>query len=63
MRLDSSCRDFPNGIDWWGDNLGKIAKNCMKITKSAFLGQNSGGDMGGQVNFSGSRGGSPQSPH
>ena len=26
-----------------GDSLGKMAKNCMKITKSAFLGQNSGG--------------------
>ena len=54
---------FPNGVDWWGDNLGKMAKNCMKITKSAFLGQNSGGgggDMGGEANFSGSgRGGDP----
>ena len=26
-----------------GDNLGKMAKNCMKITRSAFWGQNSGG--------------------
>ena len=38
------------GFPKWGrlvgrDNLGKMAKNCMKITKSAFLGQNSGGDM------------------
>ena len=39
------------------DNLNKMAKNCMKITKSPFLGENSGGgggededreDMGGQ---------------
>ena len=27
-----------------GDNLGKMAKNCMKMTKSAFWGQNSRGD-------------------
>ena len=51
---------FQAGFPKWGrlvgDNLGKMAKNCMKITKSAFLGQNSGagGDMGGQANFSGS---------
>ena len=45
---------FPNRVDWWGDNLGKMAKNCMKITKLTLWGQNSGGDMGGQVNFSGS---------
>ena len=25
-------------------SLGKMAKNCMKITNSAFLGQNSGGE-------------------
>ena len=30
-----------------GDNLGKMAKNCMKMTKSALLGQNSGGTWGG----------------
>ena len=42
-----------------GGNLGKMSKNCMKITKSAFLGQNSGGDMGGQANFLGSGGRSP----
>ena len=29
-----------------GDNLDKMAKNCMKMTKSAFLGQNSGGRGG-----------------
>ena len=30
-----------------GDNLGKMAKNCMKMTKSALLGQNTGGTWGG----------------
>ena len=44
-----------------GDNLGKMAKNCMKITKLAFLGLNSGGTWGGQANFSGS-GEEPPSP-
>ena len=47
---------FPNWVDWWGDNLDKMAKNCMKMAKSAFLGQNSAG-----TNFSGS-GGDPPSP-
>ena len=46
-----------------GDNLGKMAKNCMKITKSAFWGQNSWGDMGGgQANFLGSWGIPPVPP-
>ena len=40
-----------------GDSLGKMAKNCMKMTKSAFLGQNSGGDIGAQASFSVSGGG------
>ena len=31
------------GLTCGGDNLGKMAKNCMKITKSTFVGQNSGG--------------------
>ena len=36
-----------------GDNLGKMAKNCMKITKSTFVGQNSGGGTWEvQANFS-----------
>ena len=39
-----------------GGNLGKMAKNCMKMTKSEFLGQNS---KGGQVNFLGSEGDPP----
>ena len=35
-----------SGFLKWGwfveeDNLGKMAKNCMKITKSTFLGKNS----------------------
>ena len=34
----------------------------MKMSKSAFLGQNSGGDMGGQAHFSGSGGDPTQSP-
>ena len=60
---------FPNGVDWWGDNLDKMAKNCMKMTKLAFLGQNSGGNVGGgglgegggggQHKFVGSGGGIP----
>ena len=46
-------------------NLSKMAKNCMKITKSIFLGQNSGGGMGGQTNFldGGEGGGVAPSPH
>ena len=39
---------FPNwGRLVGGDNLDKMAKNCMKMTKSAFLGHNSGGHGGG----------------
>ena len=34
-----------------GDNLGKMVKNCMKMTKSAFLGQNSGGTRGDKPIF------------
>ena len=37
-----------------GYNWGKLAKNCMKITKKAYLGQNSGGTWVGQANFLGS---------
>ena len=40
-----------------GDDLGKLAENCMKITKLLFLGQN----IGGTANFWGS-GGIPQFP-
>ena len=52
---------FPKWCRLVGDNLGKMAKNYMKITKSAFLGQNRGGDMGVQTNFLGI-GGDPPSP-
>ena len=43
---------FLNEVDCWGDNLGKVAKNCMKITKSVFLVKTDGG-KGRQANFSG----------
>ena len=48
-----------SGLPKWGrlvegDNLGKMVKNCMKITKSLFRGKQGGGVMGGQANFSGS---------
>ena len=33
--------------------LGKMAKNCMKMAKSAFLAQNSGRDVGETSQFSG----------
>ena len=41
--------------------LGKMVKTCMKITKSTFWGQNSGGH-GGYKSIFGEVGGSPQSP-
>ena len=42
-----------------GDSLGKMAKNCVKMTKSAFLGQKFFGGGGG----GGGGGGSSQSPN
>ena len=36
-----------------GYNWGKLAKNCMKITKKAYLGQIRGGAWVGQANFFG----------
>ena len=48
--MSTEMQGFPKGVvDWWwggggGSNLGKMAKNCMKITKLAFLGQNSGSE-------------------
>ena len=39
------------GLTGGGDNLGKMVKNCIKMTKSAILGQNSGGDMGATHQF------------
>ena len=47
---------FPFGQIW------RFGQNCMKITESAFLGQNKGGNIGGQANFFGSGGGVSQSP-
>ena len=35
----------------WGDTFGKIAKNCMEITKSRFLRQNQGEHEGEQAKF------------
>ena len=52
------------GLTGRGKKFGQMAKNCMKITKSAFLGQNSGegwGHGGDKPIFSGS-GGIPPSP-
>ena len=43
--IRSQPQGFPNGINLWGDKLGKISKSCKKIAKSTFLGQNSEGDM------------------
>ena len=41
-----------------GNNLGKMVKSCMKITKSAFLGQNNvGGGMGRKGGGGGGAGG------
>ena len=36
-----------------GDNMGKMAKNCRKITKSKFFAQNSGTTWRGKTNFLG----------
>ena len=40
-------QEFPKW-GWFGEggNLGKMAKNCMEITKSTFWGQNSGRHWG-----------------
>ena len=47
-----------------GEILGKMTKNCMKITKSTFLGQNSVGAIKAKANSGGSEGipGSSQTP-
>ena len=50
---------FSNEVDLWGDNSGKMVKKWMKVTKSAFLGQNSEGGMGEQAGFLSSGGISP----
>lgn len=36
---------LPKGINWWGNNLDRMTKNCMKIRKLAFLCENSGGGV------------------
>ena len=46
-----------------GDNLGKMAKNCMKITKSAFWGQKRGGGGGVTSQILGSGGDPLPVPH
>ena len=59
----SPYTEFPKWgrlVEGGGDNLGKMAKNGMKITKSAFLVGGTWG--GGQANFGGSGGDNPQSP-
>ena len=38
---------LPKGINWWGNNLDRMTKNCMKIRKLAFLCENSRGGGGG----------------
>ena len=46
----SLCQNLIRFSQMWstceGDNLRKMAKNCMKIKKSIFLEQNSWGEMG-----------------
>ena len=40
---------LPKGINWWGNNLDRMTKNCMKIRKLAFLCENSGGGCSGST--------------
>ena len=54
------CKVSQMGSTGGGDNLGKMVKNCMKMTKPTFLGQNSG--EGGQASFLGSGGPPPPVP-
>ena len=42
---------FPKWGRLVGDNLGKMAENCMEIRKSMFWGQNSVRDMGDKTVF------------
>ena len=43
---------FRSGVDLWkGGNLDKMAKNCIKITKSRFRGQSSGDNEGDKLMF------------
>ena len=56
---------FPKWVQLGGGgNVGKLTKNCMKITKATVLGQNSGeGHEEGQANFLGGGGVSPSPPN
>ena len=47
MRTFVAQQGFPLGVDLRGDILGKMAKNCMKITKSTFWGQSNERHGGG----------------
>ena len=60
--ISLSTQDFPLRVDLWeGDNLGKMGKNCKKITKSTPLRQNSGSHGGREANALGGWG-NPPSP-
>ena len=48
-----SCRVSQMRSTGWEDRVGKMAKNCMKMTKSAFWGQISGGTWGRTSQFLG----------
>ena len=43
---------FSNRVDWWGENLGKMANNGMKITSWCFWVKIMGGH-GGEADFLG----------
>ena len=53
---------FPKWGRLVGDNLGKMAENCMEIRKSMFWGQNSVRDMGDKTVFQVVGGDPAQSP-
>ena len=56
---------FRSGVDLWkGENLDKMAKNCIKITKSTFREQSSGDNEGDKLMFwLVGRSSSPPLPH
>ena len=58
---------FPKWGRLVGDNLGKMAENCMEIRKSMFWGLNSVGNMGDKTMFQVVGGGGgvilPRVPH
>ena len=51
QNIKSLLQGFPNGVNWWGDSLRKMPKSCMKMTKTTFLCQNSGGTWGSKPIF------------